>query len=95
LLLGKNEGELRVRRAESGAPSQSAPRPSAAVPFILKVSPKNNGSERLVVIAEELPAGATIPKHKHLGQDEIVLIQTGTAHVWRGDDESETESPSS
>lgn len=87
LLLEKNEGKLRVRRAVSGAPSHSAAQPSAAVPFILKVGPKNNGSEHLVVITEELPAGATIPKHKHLGQDEIVLIQTGTAHVWLGDDE--------
>lgn len=87
LLLEKNEGELRVRRAVSGAPSPSAAQPSAAVPFILKVGPKNNGSEHLVVITEELPSGATIPKHKHLGQDEIVLIQTGTAHVWLGDEE--------
>jgi quercetin dioxygenase-like cupin family protein len=87
LLLEKNEGELRVRRTVSGAPPQSAAQPSAAVPFTLKVSPKNNGSEHLVVITEELPAGTTIPKHKHLGQDEIVLIQTGTAHVWLGDEE--------
>jgi len=89
LLLEKNEGEPRMRRAVSDAPSSSGSQPSAAVPFILKVSPKNNGSERLVVIAEELPPGATIPKHKHLGQDEIVLIQTGTAHVWLGDEERE------
>ncbi len=88
-MLEKSEGELRVRRGVSGAPSQSGAQPSAAVPFIVKVSPKNNSSERLVVITEELPPGATIPKHKHLGQDEIVLIQTGTAHVWLGDEERE------
>ena len=52
-----------------------------------KVSPKNNGSERLVLVTEEIPPGAGISKHKHLGQDEILLIQTGTAHVWLGDQE--------
>jgi hypothetical protein len=46
LLLEKNEGELRVRRVVSGAPAQSGAHSSAAVPFILKVTPKNSGSER-------------------------------------------------
>src|SRR5262249_15851881 len=25
------------------------------------------------------------PKHKHHGEDEVLLIQTGSAHVWLGD----------
>ena len=54
---------------------------------MLKVSPKNNGSQHLVVGTEELAPGATIAKHKHLIQDEIVLIHSGTAHVWLGDQE--------
>jgi mannose-6-phosphate isomerase-like protein (cupin superfamily) len=33
--------------------------------------------------------GARIAKHKHLIQDEILLIQSGTAHVWLGDKESD------
>jgi oxalate decarboxylase/phosphoglucose isomerase-like protein (cupin superfamily) len=33
---------------------------------------------------EEIPAGGLIPRHKHLGQDEILLMQTGSAHVWLG-----------
>jgi oxalate decarboxylase/phosphoglucose isomerase-like protein (cupin superfamily) len=41
----------------------------------------------LVLITEDLPPGATISKHKHLGQDEILLVQTGTAHVWLGEEE--------
>jgi len=57
------------------------------VPFILKVSPKNNGSEHLVLVTEELPRGAGIYKQKHLEQDEILLIESGTAHVWLGDQE--------
>jgi hypothetical protein len=36
---------------------------------------------------EEIPAGGLIPRHKHLGQDEILLIQTGSAHVWLGPQE--------
>jgi uncharacterized cupin superfamily protein len=36
---------------------------------------------------EEVPPGAAIPKHRHLVQDEIVLIHSGNAHVWLGDQE--------
>ena len=55
--------------------------------FMLKVSPKNNGSQHLVAGTEELAPGAAIPKHRHLDQDEIVLIQSGKGHVWLGDQE--------
>jgi quercetin dioxygenase-like cupin family protein len=81
LLLEKNEGELRTRRIHTDA---SAP---ASSQFMLKVSPKNNGSQHLVAGTEELAPGATLPKHRHLTQDEIVLIQSGNAHVWLGDEE--------
>ena len=36
---------------------------------------------------EEIPVGGIIPRHKHLGQDEILLIETGSAHVWLGTQE--------
>ncbi|MGZ4867320.1 MAG: cupin domain-containing protein [Candidatus Angelobacter sp.] len=83
LLLERNEGELRIRRIHTDA---SMP---AASQFMLKVSPKNNGSQHLVLGIEELAPGAALPKHKHLIQDEIVLIQSGTAHVWLGDQEGD------
>jgi quercetin dioxygenase-like cupin family protein len=54
---------------------------------MLKVSPKNNGSQLLVAGTEEVAPGATLPKHRHLVQDEIVLVHSGTAHVWLGDQE--------
>src|SRR4051794_21229535 len=57
----------------------------AASQFLLKVSPKNNGSQHLVLGTEELLPNAQIAKHKHLVQDEILLVQSGTAHVWLGD----------
>jgi quercetin dioxygenase-like cupin family protein len=81
LLLEKNEGELRTRRihTDSSVPASSQ--------FMLKVSPKNNGSQHLVAGTEELAPGASIPKHRHLAQDEILLIQSGKAHVRLGDEE--------
>jgi quercetin dioxygenase-like cupin family protein len=81
LLLEKNEGELRTRRIHTG---NTAP-PSSQ--FMLKVSPKNNASQHLVAGTEDLAPGAAITKHRHLVQDEIVLIHSGKAHVWLGDQE--------
>jgi len=80
LVLEKNEGEARVRR-----PRGSLATPSAE--FILKVTPENSGSKHLVLGTEDIPPGGVIPKHKHLGQDEILLVQTGTAHVTLDDKE--------
>jgi quercetin dioxygenase-like cupin family protein len=81
LLLERSEGELRTRRIHT---DNSAP---ASSQFMLKVSPKNNGSRHLVLGTEDLAPGAAIQKHKHLDQDEILLIQSGTVHVWLGDQE--------
>lgn len=81
LMLESDEGELRTRRihTDSSAPASSQ--------FILKVSPKNNGSQHLVAGTEVLAPGATLPKHRHLVQDEILLIQGGTARVSLGEQE--------
>jgi quercetin dioxygenase-like cupin family protein len=80
LVLEKNEGEARVRR-----PRGSLPTPTAE--FTLKVTPENSGSKHLVLGTEDIPPGGVIPKHKHLEQDEILLVQTGTAHVTLDDKE--------
>jgi quercetin dioxygenase-like cupin family protein len=79
LMLEKSEGEQRLWRPEPGETDAGG--------FILKVSPKNNGSQLLVLITEDLAPGEAIPTHKHLGQDEIVLIEKGTVHVHLGDHE--------
>jgi quercetin dioxygenase-like cupin family protein len=76
LILEKNEGEHRVRR-----PRET---PVVTGPFTIKVDRKNGGSQKMWLGTEDIPAGGLIPKHKHLGQDEILLVQTGTAHVWLG-----------
>ena len=79
LILEKSEGEQRVRRP------REVPVPTAA--FTIKVDRKNGGSQKMWLGTEQIPPGAVIPKHKHLGQDEILLIQTGNAHVWLGTQE--------
>jgi mannose-6-phosphate isomerase-like protein (cupin superfamily) len=84
VVLQRNDGELRTRR----------PRENVASPgsdFLLKVSQKSNGSKHLLLGTEEIPPGAVIPKHRHHTEDEILLIQTGNAHVWLGDKEYDTE----
>jgi quercetin dioxygenase-like cupin family protein len=75
LLLEKNEGERRIWRE---------PPPGD---FVLKVSPKNNGSQHLVMVTEDMVPGDEFPTHKHLGQDEILYIEKGTVHVHLGDQE--------
>lgn len=75
LLLEKNEGERRIWRE---------PPPGE---FILKVSPKNNGSQRLVMVTEDVAPGDEFPTHQHLGQDEILYIVKGTVHARLGNQE--------
>lgn len=79
-VLQKNEGEWRTRRQREGVSSPSTD-------FLLKIGPKTNGSKHLLLFTEEIRPGATIPRHKHHAEEEILLIQTGSAHVWLGDKE--------
>jgi len=79
LILEKNEGEHRVRRPrETSVPTG---------PFTIKIDRNNGGSQKVFAGTEEIPVGGIIPRHKHLGQDEILLIETGSAHVWLGTQE--------
>jgi quercetin dioxygenase-like cupin family protein len=80
LCLKRTKEKKGVRR-----PRGSLPTPSEE--FILKVTPQNSGSKQLVLGTEEIPPGGVIPRHKHLEQDEILLIQTGTAQVTLNDKE--------
>ncbi len=80
LLLEKDEGESRLGRPEPGEADIGG--------FILKITPKANGSEHLVLVGgEDMHPGDAIPTHKHLEQDEIVLIEKGTIHAHVGDQE--------
>jgi mannose-6-phosphate isomerase-like protein (cupin superfamily) len=84
VVLQKNEGELRTRRPRENVASPSGD-------FLLKVSQKTNGSKHLLLGTEEISPGAVIPKHRHHGEDEILLIRTGNDHVWLGDKEYDAE----
>jgi len=75
LLLERNEGERRIWREPDHGD------------FMLKVSPKNNGSQRLVMGTEDMVPGDEFPRHQHLAQDELLWIEKGTVHVHLGDKE--------
>lgn len=85
LILEKNEGERRIWRPIEGAQGWEG-QPG---PFILKVDRHNGGSSHLVLGTEDVPPGGTIPRHRHPGADEILLLQNGTARVSLGDRTSE------
>lgn len=78
LILEKNEGERRIVRGWPGHPD---PRET----FILKVDPKNGGSQHLVFFTADLAAGGEIHAHRHPNADEILFLQSGTARVHLGD----------
>ncbi len=75
LILEKNEGERRFRTSFG----------NRQIPVVLKVDPKNGGSQHLVLGTEELLPGAAIPPHRHPHADEILFLQTGTARVHLGE----------
>ena len=84
VVLQKNDGEWRTRRPREGVASPSPD-------FLLKIGPKTNWSKHLFLFTEEIRPGATIPRHKHHGEEELLLIQTGSAHVWLGDKEYDAQ----
>jgi quercetin dioxygenase-like cupin family protein len=52
-----------------------------------RLTPKSNGSRHLMLMTEDIAPGDAIPMHKHLEQDEVVLIEKGTIHAHVGDQE--------
>src|SRR5438270_1660668 len=53
-------------------------------PLFIKVDPTNTGSRRMVLGSSELPPGDAIGVHRHLQEDEIIVITRGTARVQLG-----------
>jgi quercetin dioxygenase-like cupin family protein len=74
LVLGKNDGEKRVRLPREGVANKP-------VEFILKITPESTGSQHLVLGTQTIPPGGTVPKHRHLDQDEAVILQSGSARM--------------
>jgi quercetin dioxygenase-like cupin family protein len=55
-----------------------------AAPLLIKVDPITTGSRRMVLGSSDLPPGDAIGVHRHLREDEIILITRGTARVQLG-----------
>jgi quercetin dioxygenase-like cupin family protein len=53
-------------------------------PLFIKVDPTNTGSRRMVLGSSDLPPGDAISVHRHLQEDEIIVITRGTARVQLG-----------
>ena len=53
-------------------------------PLLIKVDPITTGSQRMVLGSSDLPPGDAIAVHRHLREDEIILITRGTARVQLG-----------
>lgn len=75
LVLGLEQGERRVRRAQTSGLSSS---------FILKVDGRNGGSSDLVMGYEDVPPGQAIAPHQHERADEIIFVQRGSGVVELG-----------
>ncbi len=78
LVLERNEGEKRVRLPREGVANKP-------IEFILKITPESTGSQHLVLGTQTIPPGGTVPRHRHLDQDEVVVLQTGSARMTLAD----------
>jgi mannose-6-phosphate isomerase-like protein (cupin superfamily) len=89
---------FRQPRERSGDHAQAGPRPAVigaqdgerrflrggVAPLLIKVDPVTTGSRRMVLGSSDLPPGDAIRLHRHLREDEIILITRGTAQVQLG-----------
>lgn len=93
LLLG-----CQPRSPVDGTPELKSPRPSVigamegerrflrggTAPLLIKVDPVTTGSRRMIMASSDLPPGDEIKVHRHLGEDEIIVVTRGTARVQLG-----------
>jgi len=70
-VIGATEGERRFLRG-------------GTAPLLIKIDPVTTGSQRMVLGSSDLPPGDAIPLHRHLKEDEILLVTRGTARVQLG-----------
>jgi quercetin dioxygenase-like cupin family protein len=80
-VIGPAEGERRFLRG-------------GTAPVLIKVDPVTTGSRRMVLASSDLPPGDEIKVHRHLGEDEIIVVTRGTARVQLGK-EQHTAGPGS
>ena len=83
LILAQDQGEVRVwRPLVSESPAEQ--KFDKLTRFMIKVDRKHGGSPDFWFGTETLPAGAGIPYHRHLHEDEVLYIVSGSAHVHVG-----------
>jgi quercetin dioxygenase-like cupin family protein len=70
-VIGATEGEQRFLRG-------------GTTPLLIKIDPVTTGSRRMVLGRSDLPPGDAIGVHRHLREDEIILVTRGTARVQLG-----------
>jgi mannose-6-phosphate isomerase-like protein (cupin superfamily) len=70
-VIGPKEGERRFLRG-------------GTAPLLIKIDPVTTGSRRMVLGSSDLPPGDAIGLHRHLREDEIILVTRGTARVQLG-----------
>jgi mannose-6-phosphate isomerase-like protein (cupin superfamily) len=83
LILEQDQGEVRIwRPLVSESPAEQ--KLDKVTHFIIKVDRRNGGSPDFWLGTETLPVGAGIPYHRHLHEDELLYIVSGSAHVHVG-----------
>ena len=79
LIIEQDQGEALVRRSRPGIDPAMA-----HTSFTIKIDEINGGSPDFWFGTATLPQGAEIKYHRHLHEDEILYIGSGTAHVHVG-----------
>jgi mannose-6-phosphate isomerase-like protein (cupin superfamily) len=83
LVLQQNQGEIRTwRPLASESPAEQ--KLDKLTHFIIKVDRQHGGSPDFWFGTETLPLGAGIPYHRHLHEDEVLYVVSGSAHVHLG-----------
>ncbi len=83
LILERDQGEVRVWRPLVSEPPAEQ-KLDEITHFMIKVDRQNGGSPDFWFGTETLPVGAGIPYHRHLREDEVLYIVSGSAHVHVG-----------
>ena len=83
LILEQHQGEVRVWRPLASE-SLAEQKLDKLTHFIIKVDRQHGGSPDFWFGTETLPLGAGIPYHRHLHEDELLYIVSGSAHVHVG-----------
>lgn len=83
LIVAQDQGEARVWRPLVSEPP-SEQQLDKLTHFVIKVDRQHGGSPAFWFGTETLPTGAGIPYHRHLHEDELLYIVSGSVHAHVG-----------